>query len=158
MTTVPCITRVSQSTLAFGSLQKIASKTLSETWSATLSGCPSPTDSDVNRYLPSFFMVVSFSLSCSWSLLPELFLKRLSPFLEVTAFWGAVVVCGFVFLFVLDKKVCLLISFVGFACVVFGLGGFGFILAWLGSVGWRLLLLVLVAVTVRVFVCRSCRL
>src|SRR5215212_12153639 len=40
---------VSQATRPFGSSAMTASRTLSETWSATLSGCPSVTDSEVKR-------------------------------------------------------------------------------------------------------------
>ncbi len=46
---MPCIIRVSQATLAFLSCVSIASRTASDIWSATLSGCPSATDSDVKR-------------------------------------------------------------------------------------------------------------
>src|SRR3990172_315350 len=44
------VTRVSQATLLFGSSFKSASSMASDTWSATLSGCPSVTDSEVKRY------------------------------------------------------------------------------------------------------------
>src|SRR2546421_6493111 len=43
------LTSVSAATRERGSWAKIASSTASEIWSATLSGCPSDTDSDVNR-------------------------------------------------------------------------------------------------------------
>src|SRR3954470_17264758 len=45
----PVFTSVSHATRPAGSSRMIASSTLSETWSAILSGCPSVTDSDVNR-------------------------------------------------------------------------------------------------------------
>src|ERR671918_1447773 len=48
-TTRPVVTSVSQATRPFGSSARIASSTASEIWSATLSGCPSDTDSEVNR-------------------------------------------------------------------------------------------------------------
>src|SRR6187551_449481 len=47
-TTSPVVTRVSQATRPSGSSFMTASRTASEIWSATLSGCPSVTDSDVN--------------------------------------------------------------------------------------------------------------
>src|SRR5918996_2771387 len=48
-TTSPVVTRVSQATRPSGSSASTASRTVSDTWSATLSGCPSVTDSDVKR-------------------------------------------------------------------------------------------------------------
>src|SRR5918992_2064646 len=48
--TTPVVTSVSQATRPrMGSSARIASRTASEIWSASLSGCPSVTDSDVNR-------------------------------------------------------------------------------------------------------------
>jgi hypothetical protein len=47
-TTSPVVISVSHATRPFGSSARTASRTESETWSATLSGCPSVTDSDVN--------------------------------------------------------------------------------------------------------------
>src|SRR5260370_27625807 len=47
--TRPVVMTVSQATRASGSLARIASRMASEIWSATLSGWPSVTDSDVNR-------------------------------------------------------------------------------------------------------------
>ena len=47
MTTIPVVTMVSQATRDFGSWVRMASRMASEIWSATLSGCPSDTDSDV---------------------------------------------------------------------------------------------------------------
>src|SRR3954462_4325989 len=55
-TTSPVFTSVSQATRPVGSSRITASRTPSEIWSATLSGWPSVTDSEVNRY--------SFSESC----------------------------------------------------------------------------------------------
>src|SRR3954471_18715773 len=49
-TTRPVFTRVSQATRPVGSAASTASRTPSEIWSAILSGWPSVTDSDVNRY------------------------------------------------------------------------------------------------------------
>jgi hypothetical protein len=49
--TSPVVTRVSHATLPFGSSASTASSTESEIWSATLSGCPSVTDSDVKEYV-----------------------------------------------------------------------------------------------------------
>src|SRR5205807_1460063 len=46
----PVVTSVSQATRAVGSSTRIASRTASEMASATLSGCPSVTDSDVKRW------------------------------------------------------------------------------------------------------------
>src|SRR3954451_23250062 len=48
--TRPVFTRVSQATRPYGSSARTASSTPSEIWSATLSGWPSVTDSDVKRY------------------------------------------------------------------------------------------------------------
>src|SRR4051812_10332115 len=49
-TTRPVFTSVSHATRPVGSSAITASRTPSEIWSATLSGWPSVTDSDVNRY------------------------------------------------------------------------------------------------------------
>src|SRR5258706_16234690 len=49
MTARPVVTRVSQATRATGSFSRRQSSTASEMASATLSGCPSVTDSDVKR-------------------------------------------------------------------------------------------------------------
>src|SRR3954468_22248123 len=49
-TTRPVFTSVSQATRPVGSSAMTASSTPSEIWSATLSGWPSVTDSEVNRY------------------------------------------------------------------------------------------------------------
>ena len=51
--TIPVVVKVSQATLDFGSCAKQASRIASETWSASLSGCPSLTDSEVNKYFLS---------------------------------------------------------------------------------------------------------
>ena len=48
-TTRPVVTSVSQATRPFGSSASTASRTESEIWSATLSGWPSVTDSEVNE-------------------------------------------------------------------------------------------------------------
>src|SRR5213593_4451682 len=48
-TTRPVVISVSQATRPSGSSARTASRTVSEIWSATLSGCPSVTDSEVNR-------------------------------------------------------------------------------------------------------------
>src|SRR5579862_284442 len=50
-TTRPVVISVSQATRPVGSSVSTASRTASETWSATLSGCPSVTDSEVNEKL-----------------------------------------------------------------------------------------------------------
>src|SRR5580700_1757409 len=50
MTTRPVAVRVSQATRLVGSSLRQASRIASETWSAILSGCPSVTDSEVNRW------------------------------------------------------------------------------------------------------------
>src|SRR5271169_6319430 len=52
----PVVTRVSQATRPIESCAKTASKTASEIWSAILSGCPSVTDSEVNRKLRFFWL------------------------------------------------------------------------------------------------------
>src|SRR6202142_1453774 len=49
--TTPVLTSVSQATRPRGSASMIASRIASEIWSATLSGCPSETDSDVKEKL-----------------------------------------------------------------------------------------------------------
>src|SRR5258708_6297141 len=49
MTTRPVQVRVSQATRLAGSSRRQASRMASEIWSAILSGCPSVTDSEVNR-------------------------------------------------------------------------------------------------------------
>src|SRR5207245_7959407 len=48
-TTRPVVISVSQATRPAASSASTASRTVSEIWSATLSGCPSVTDSEVNR-------------------------------------------------------------------------------------------------------------
>src|SRR6266540_4067818 len=48
-TTSPVVISVSQATRPSGSSRRTASRTESEIWSATLSGCPSVTDSEVKR-------------------------------------------------------------------------------------------------------------
>src|SRR6059036_2184174 len=49
-TTRPVLTSVSHATRPYGSSRMTASRTPSEIWSAILSGWPSVTDSEVNRY------------------------------------------------------------------------------------------------------------
>src|SRR5579885_2487070 len=49
MTTRPVAVRVSQATRLAGSSARQASRMASEIWSAILSGCPSVTDSEVNK-------------------------------------------------------------------------------------------------------------
>ena len=48
-TTRPVVISVSHATLPVGSSARTASRTLSEIWSAILSGCPSVTDSEVKE-------------------------------------------------------------------------------------------------------------
>src|SRR5262249_5484798 len=50
-TAKPVVTSVSQATRPLGSCFITSSSTASEIWSAILSGCPSVTDSDVNKKL-----------------------------------------------------------------------------------------------------------
>src|SRR5215510_14458972 len=50
----PVFTRVSRATRALVSLARMASRTASEIWSAILSGWPSVTDSEENKYLELF--------------------------------------------------------------------------------------------------------
>jgi hypothetical protein len=47
---MPVVTIVSQATRALVSCARMESNIASEIWSATLSGCPSETDSEVKRY------------------------------------------------------------------------------------------------------------
>src|ERR1700754_3093585 len=60
-TTRPVFTSVSHATRPYGSSLRTASRTPSEIWSAILSGWPSVTDSDVNRY--SFSSIGAKSLA-----------------------------------------------------------------------------------------------
>src|SRR3954451_11406408 len=62
-TTRPVLTSVSQATRPNGSSARTASRTPSEIWSATLSGWPSVTDSDVKRYSSSSKIVIRDTLS-----------------------------------------------------------------------------------------------
>src|SRR4051794_29567258 len=57
-TTRPVFTSVSHATRPVGSSRSTASRTPSEIWSATLSGCPSVTDSEVNRYSLSAYWLM----------------------------------------------------------------------------------------------------
>ena len=56
-TTRPVVSSVSTATLDCGSAASAASTIASEIWSATLSGWPSVTDSEVNRNPPSVLML-----------------------------------------------------------------------------------------------------
>src|SRR3954447_833036 len=56
--TRPVVVAVSQATRAFGSSRMMASRIASEIWSHILSGWPSVTDSDVNRYWAASTMLV----------------------------------------------------------------------------------------------------
>ena len=49
--TTPVVVAVSQATLDMGSFSRSASSIASDIWSHILSGCPSVTDSDVNKLL-----------------------------------------------------------------------------------------------------------
>src|SRR3954452_22768367 len=60
-TTRPVLTSVSHATRAYGSSAKIASSTPSEIWSATLSGWPSVTDSEVKRNSLSAYSLMLMS-------------------------------------------------------------------------------------------------
>src|SRR6201996_7346778 len=62
-TTRPVFTSVSHATRPPGSSRITASKTPSEIWSATLSGWPSVTDSEVKRYSFSAKLVIRGRLS-----------------------------------------------------------------------------------------------
>src|ERR1700733_3243804 len=64
MTTRPVAVKVSHATRLKGSCARQASRIASEIWSAVLSGCPSVTDSDVNR-----------NLSCCGKKLPPVFFE-----------------------------------------------------------------------------------
>src|SRR5688572_32851876 len=60
---MPVVVAASQATRAWGSSRRIASRIASEIWSHILSGCPSVTDSDVNRYCAASTMLTWGSLS-----------------------------------------------------------------------------------------------
>src|ERR1044072_7985537 len=62
-TTRPVLTSVSHATRPVGSSRMTASSTPSEIWSATLSGWPSVTDSEVKRYSFSAKLVIGGGLS-----------------------------------------------------------------------------------------------
>ena len=49
MNTMPVVAVHSQATCPWGSCSRMASSTASDIWSHILSGCPSVTDSEVNR-------------------------------------------------------------------------------------------------------------
>src|SRR5687768_6139059 len=61
--TSPVVVAVSQATRASGSSRRIWSRIASEIWSHILSGWPSVTDSDVNRYCAASTMLTSGSIS-----------------------------------------------------------------------------------------------
>src|SRR5271156_5396638 len=65
MTTRPVAVRVSQATRLEGSSARQASRIASETWSAILSGCPSVTDSLVNkwRFFDKRFLLANMGLT-----------------------------------------------------------------------------------------------
>ena len=63
--TRPVVVAVSQATRAFGSSRMIASRIASLTWSHILSGWPSVTDSEVNRYWARRRCSWARSLACS---------------------------------------------------------------------------------------------
>jgi len=65
MMAMPVVTRVSAATRPYLSAPRMASRMESEIWSATLSGCPSVTDSEVNRCGLIAFM---HCLPCCWSM------------------------------------------------------------------------------------------
>src|ERR1700691_1020092 len=71
--TTPVLTSVSQATRPRGSAAMIASRIASEIWSATLSGCPSDTDSEVKEKL------VLMSLK-SWLHVAKIIVKPLRKF------------------------------------------------------------------------------
>src|SRR4029077_8763236 len=56
--TRPVVVAVSHATRASGSSRMMASRIASEIWSHILSGCPSVTDSEVNRYWDASTMLV----------------------------------------------------------------------------------------------------
>src|SRR6266481_100647 len=60
--TSPVVVAVSQATRAIGSCAKIASSTLSEIWSHSLSGCPSVTDSLVTNAFGFFIKLLIINL------------------------------------------------------------------------------------------------
>src|SRR5215204_4319380 len=63
-TTRPDVTAVSHATRAAGSWLIRASSTASDTWSQSLSGCPSVTDSDVSRIDGDVIKVVDIETPC----------------------------------------------------------------------------------------------
>ena len=64
----PVVTNLSHATLLIESCSSIPSNTASDIWSATLSGCPIDTDSEVNKCLPFFILILS-SPSIKFSLI-----------------------------------------------------------------------------------------
>ena len=67
MWTRPVEAQVSQATRASGSWVRISSRIASEIWSQILSGCPSVTDSEVNRCLAINFVLHVCGESCTAS-------------------------------------------------------------------------------------------
>ena len=67
MWTRPVEAQVSQATRASGSWVRISSRMASEIWSQILSGCPSVTDSEVNRCLAINFVLHVCGESCTAS-------------------------------------------------------------------------------------------
>src|SRR6478672_4169203 len=68
----PVLTSVSHATRPYGSSASTASSTPSEIWSAILSGCPSVTDSDVNRNsLSESSLIAQKSLQGSCVVVPD---------------------------------------------------------------------------------------
>ena len=58
--TMPVVVTVSQATRPLGSWARMASRTASEIWSQTLSGCPSVTDSEVKmRFAMDFLSFIN---------------------------------------------------------------------------------------------------
>ena len=81
------VTKVSQATLDSGSKAKKLSISASLIWSATLSGCPSDTLSDVNKYAinnkcnitKGFDESVKGSLHCPLAFFNEVAISQISP-------------------------------------------------------------------------------
>src|SRR4051812_26366048 len=75
-TTRPVFTSVSHATRPVGSSRSTASRTPSEIWSAILSGCPSVTDSEVNRNSLSVCVMRRESVATRFAAAPSV---RLGP-------------------------------------------------------------------------------
>ena len=74
---LPVFVAVSQATFERGSTARQASKTASDTWSAILSGCPSPTDSEVKRKVGFLTPLVSGGLTMLLVSLFRLIFKKI---------------------------------------------------------------------------------